>query len=107
MSFKTYINDYLVVTYIKDILPEALEEDINLVLTICKNNLKKYEETINKDDYDGVRNTNYSISKINQALYFNLNIMARIYPQYNENFNRLIKLMKTKIIAEKKAGLKR
>ncbi len=107
MSYDLYIDSNILVYYIKDILPEALNEDLEIVINICKKKIREYEETEIISKLYKVYETEYSISKINQAIYLLLNIFKNNYPEYKENINRLLKLMKIRIYEEKKESLKK
>ena len=107
MSYELYTDCYILVYYIKDILPDALPEDLDLVINICKENIRTYESSGVLTNLDKVMTQDYSIKKINQAIYLILNIFNDKYPKYNDNIKRLLKLMKIKIIREKKESLRK
>ena len=107
MSYSLYTNYYILVYYIKDILPDALIEDLDIVINICKENIRSYESSGIVSNLYNVNNQEYSLKKINQAIYLLLNIFKNKYPEYEDNINRLLILMKEKIINEKKESLRK
>ena len=107
LSYELYVNYCILVFYIKDILPEAKKEDLDLVLNICKRKIQEFESSGVLSQLSKVRENNYSNRKINQSIYLVLNILKEKYPEYKEAISRLCLLMKKIIILEKKENLKR
>ena len=107
MSYKVYIDSCILVFYIKDVLPDASNEDLDIVINLCKDMIRKYESSGVLAQLNKVRENEYSSQKINQAIFLILNIFKEKYPMYKDNIERLYSLMKNKIIEEKKENLKR
>ena len=107
LSYSLYVDCCVLVFYIKDILPNAEPTDIDIIINICKEKIREYELNNNMYQLYKVYENEYSLPKINQAIYLLLNLFKTTYPQYQDSFNRLLKLMKEKIIEEKKERLKK
>ena len=107
MSYELYVDNYILVFYIKDILKEASDEDLNLINNICQEKIRAYEKTGFNSNLYKVNETNYSPLKINQSIYLLINLYIKEYPEYYEALNRLNILMRKKIINEKKEKLAR